>query len=149
MADAGEIPGLSASALSQAIATRRLAAAEVMAAFLDRIEAANPAINAIVSLRDRSDLMAEAEAADGSAARGWLHGLPVAVKDLVATKGLRTTYGSPLFRDFVPAADDLVAARLSLTANDADEKSLKKVFDQISRDVPVGQIGRASCRERV
>ena len=90
-----------------AVPTLKLAKAD-----LDRIEAANPAINAIVSLRDRSDLMAEAEAADGSAARGWLHGLPVAVKDLVATKGLRTTYGSPLFRDFVPAADDLVAARL-------------------------------------
>ncbi|MBS0564962.1 MAG: amidase [Proteobacteria bacterium] len=112
MADAGVIPDLSASALSQAIAARRLSVAEVMEAFLDRIEAINPAVNAIVSLRERSDLMAEALAADRSAARGWLHGLPVAVKDLVATKGLRTTYGSPLFRDFVPAADDLVAERL-------------------------------------
>jgi amidase len=56
--------------------------------------------------------MAEARAADRAPAQGWLHGLPFAVKDLVATKGLRTTWGSPLFADHVPAADGLVAARL-------------------------------------
>jgi amidase len=57
-------------------------------------------------------LMAEVRALDDVAPAGWLHGIPFPVKDLVATKGLRTTWGSPLYRDHVPARDDLVAARL-------------------------------------
>lgn len=108
-----DLTGLSAAALSARIAGRAVSAREVMAAFLDRIEAVNPKINAIVSLRPREELLAEAEAADRAGpARGWLHGMPLAVKDLVATKGIRTTYGSPLHADLVPEADDLVAARL-------------------------------------
>ncbi|HEX9858050.1 MAG TPA: amidase, partial [Paracoccaceae bacterium] len=103
---------LSASDLSRMIAAREVAPSEVMAAHLDRIAAVNPQINAIVSLRDREALMAEARAADDAPRAGWLHGLPLAVKDLVATKGLRTTYGSPLYADFVPATDDLLAARM-------------------------------------
>jgi amidase len=103
---------LSASDLSRMIATREVAPSEVMAAHLDRIQAVNPAVNAIVSLRDRDALMAEARAADDAVPQGWLHGLPLAVKDLCATKGLRTTWGSPLFADFVPSSDDLLAARM-------------------------------------
>ena len=94
------------------IRARQIAPSEVMAACLHRIGAVNGRVNAIVSLRDADALMAEARAADDEAPRGWLHGIPLAVKDLVATSGLRTTYGSPLFADFVPDADDLVAARL-------------------------------------
>ncbi len=85
---------------------------ELMAAVLDRIEAVNPAVNAIVTLRPRGELLAEAEASDRAGSGGPLRGLPIAVKDLVATKGMRTTWGSPLFADHVPAADDLVAARM-------------------------------------
>ncbi|MGV8984988.1 MAG: amidase [Cypionkella sp.] len=107
-----EIWQYSASALSRLIATRKLAPSEVMAAYLARIAALNPAVNAIVSLRDADDLMAQARAADDARASGWLHGLPFAVKDLCATKGLRTTWGSPLFKDFVPVKDDLLAARM-------------------------------------
>jgi amidase len=103
---------LSATALSAMIAARELSCAEVMSAHLDRIAAVNPGVNALVSLRDPDDLMAEARAADAAPRRGWLHGLPLAVKDLVATKGLRTTWGSPLFADHIPEADDLVAARM-------------------------------------
>ncbi|WP_347310291.1 amidase [Defluviimonas sp. SAOS-178_SWC] len=107
-----DLTGLSATELSDRIAGGAVSVRDVMSAFLDRIEAINPKINAIVSLRPRADLMAEAAAAERSERRGWLHGMPVAVKDLVATKGLRTTYGSPLHADFVPDTDDLVARRL-------------------------------------
>lgn len=83
-----------------------------MADHLARIATINPAVNAIISLRDPDDLMREARAADNAPCSGWLHGLPLAVKDLLATKGLRTTYGSPLFADHVPDADDLIVARM-------------------------------------
>jgi amidase len=102
----------SASELSAAIHARQVAPSEVMAAWLAQVEAANPAVNAVVSLRDPTSLMAEARALDDVIPAGWLHGIPFAVKDLVATKGLRTTWGSPLFADHVPVTDDLVAARL-------------------------------------
>ncbi len=102
----------SASTLSRMIAARQVAPSEVMAAHLDRIDAVNGAVNAVVSLRDRDGLMAEARAADDAEPKGWLHGIPMAVKDLCATKGLGTTWGSPLFADFVPAADDLMPARM-------------------------------------
>jgi amidase len=107
-----DITELSATALSQMIARRKVSPSEVMVAVLDRIDVVNPAVNAVVALRERDTLMAEARAADDAAATGWLHGIPFAVKDLVATKGIRTTWGSPLFADFVPEADDLLAARL-------------------------------------
>jgi amidase len=102
----------SASELARMIAARKLAPSEVMAAYLGRIAAVNPGLNAIVSLRDSDELMAQARAADDAKPAGWLHGLPFAVKDLCATKGLRTTWGSPLFADFVPVKDDLLAARM-------------------------------------
>ena len=102
----------SASDLARLIAARKTAPSEVMAAYLSRIAAVNPGINAIVSLRDQDALMAEARAADDATPKGWLHGLPFAVKDLCATKDLRTTWGSPLFKDFIPTKDDLLAARL-------------------------------------
>lgn len=103
---------MSASDLSRMIAARQVAPSEVMAAHLDRIAAVNGAVNAVISLRDREVLLAEARAADDAKPVSWLHGLPLAVKDLCATKGLRTTYGSPLFAEFVPAQDDLLAARM-------------------------------------
>lgn len=102
----------SASDLSRLIATRAIAPSEIMAACLSRIDAINPQINAVVSLRDRDSLLAEARDADDAPRRGWLHGVPMAVKDLCATKGLRTTWGSPLFAENVPQKDDLLAARL-------------------------------------
>lgn len=102
----------SATALSRLIASRKVSPSELMAAYLKRLPVPNAAINAIVSPRDPDELMSEARALDDRPPAGWLHGLPLAVKDLVAVRGLRTTYGSPLYRDHVPAADDLVAARL-------------------------------------
>ena len=102
--------------LAEMMARGEVSAVEVMEAHLDRIEAVNDKLIAVVSQRPREALMAEAREADAARiagrAAGPLHGLPIAVKDLVATKGLRTTMGSPLFADQVPEADGLVAKRL-------------------------------------
>lgn len=108
----GDLHDLSAATLLSALAAGDLSAEKVMAATLARIEAVNPKVNAVVSLRAHSDLMAEAAALDGQGYRGPLHGLPIAVKDLAQTKGLRTTWGSPLFAEHVPTADDPFVARL-------------------------------------
>lgn len=107
---------LSAVALSRAIETRTVSCREVMTAFLDRIDDVNPAVNAIVALQPRERLMAEADAHDAMLARGecrgWMHGFPLAVKDLAPTAGIRTTLGSPIFKDFTPKVDGLVVARM-------------------------------------
>ncbi|WP_284162757.1 amidase [Frigidibacter sp. SD6-1] len=101
----------SASDLMRLLRARKLSASDIMADYLDRIARLNPGINALVSLIDPDEAMRRARAADKEEPKGWMHGLPAAPKDLVATKGLRTTWGSPLFADHVPGADDLVAAR--------------------------------------
>ncbi|HAP78019.1 MAG TPA: amidase [Acidimicrobiaceae bacterium] len=107
---------LSAADLSMAIHRRDLSCREVMTAYLDRIAQVNPAVNAIVAMRDPDELLAEATAADHHLAHGrsygWMHGMPVAVKDLGATKGLRTTSGSRLLAEFVPAADCIMVERM-------------------------------------
>ncbi|MGV6812663.1 MAG: amidase [Brevirhabdus sp.] len=101
-----------AADLVQMVRERILSAEEVMAAFLDRIEAVNPGINAIVSLRERAELLEEARRADATPAAGALHGLPIAIKDLADTKGLRTTQGSPLYADHIPGKDSGMVARI-------------------------------------
>lgn len=104
-----------ARALAGAIRRRELSAREVVAWHLERIAEINPRLNAIVSLRPEAAL-AEAEAADRRAAAGEplapLHGLPIAIKDLEDTAGIRTTYGSLAFAEHVPDADSLLVARL-------------------------------------
>lgn len=85
---------------------------EVVTAFLDRTDATNDTLNAIVSRRDRDAILAEAAAADAATTRGPLHGLPMAPKDLSDTAGLRTTYGSPVFENHVPDVDSQLAAKL-------------------------------------
>ena len=104
-----------ATELALRIRRRELSATEVVGAHLARIDAVNPELNAIVTL-DREGALAAADEADRVLARGEptgvLHGLPIAVKDLEDTAGMRTTYGSPIFRDHVPAADTLLVTRL-------------------------------------
>lgn len=107
-----DLCGLSATALSRLIAGREVKPSEVMEATLARVAAVNGAVNAVVSMPDGDVLMDRARAADDAPRAGWLHGLPLAVKDLVAVKGIRTTWGSPLFADHVPVKDDLLAARM-------------------------------------
>jgi len=113
---ANDITELDAIALSRSIAARHVSCVELMNATLDRIERLNPEVNAIVSLRDRASLLAEARTRDDQIARGEvlgpLHGFPHAVKDLVLTAGIRTTFGSPLFRNFVPDHDSIMVERL-------------------------------------
>jgi amidase len=101
-----------ATEILRAMRAGEVSAQSVMEAFLDRIEKLNPIHNAIISLRPRDELMAEARAADATPAVGKLHGLPMAIKDLAMTKGLRTTYGSPIFAQNVPEEDDLFVARI-------------------------------------
>ena len=94
---------------------RELSAEELMTRFLDRIEAVNPTVNAIVTLVPEAAIEG-ARAADAALARGEppgpLHGLPIACKDLTLTRGIRTTFGSPIYRDFVPDEDELYVERL-------------------------------------
>jgi amidase len=101
--------------LARLIRARELSATELLAAVLARIDEANPAINAIVTLA-AEQASATAARLDTQAARGSfagpLHGLPIAVKDLAETAGIRTTFGSPLFASFVPDFDAPHVARL-------------------------------------
>jgi len=102
----------SAAQLLSDLSARRLSAAELMQATLDRIDQVNGMVNAIVALRDGDDLMAEARAMDAGPNRGPLHGLPIAVKDLVNVAGIVSSQGSPTLAGFVPDRDDLIAARM-------------------------------------
>ncbi|HJZ76600.1 MAG TPA: amidase, partial [Vicinamibacterales bacterium] len=106
---------LTAVEMARQLRARALSARDVMTAHLDRIAERNPRLNAIVTLA-ADCAMDAARQADESIARGAaigpLHGLPVAHKDLLLTRGMRTTFGSPLLRDFVPDQDALIVERL-------------------------------------
>ncbi|HEX4271041.1 MAG TPA: amidase [Rhizomicrobium sp.] len=111
-----DIVMMDARALAAAIRTRKLSSVEVMTAYLDHIAVHNPKVNAIVALQDRDTLLAQARERDAQVARGEimgpLHGLPHAVKDLQPVKGIVSTSGSPILKDFVPTADSLPVARM-------------------------------------
>jgi amidase len=107
---------LDATDLADRLRRREVSAREVTQAFLDRIEAMNPLVNAIVTLDAEGALRAAAEADQWLVAGddpGPLHGLPIAFKDTHETRGMRTTYGSPLFAEHVPDHDALCVARVS------------------------------------
>jgi amidase len=101
---------MEAGEIAARIRRRELSASEVLEAHLAQIERVNPAVNAIVTLvADRA--RARAEMLDRAEALGPLHGVPVLHKDLTDTAGVRTTYGSPLFRDHIPAVDAILVER--------------------------------------
>src|SRR5262249_5424348 len=106
---------MTATELAHRIRAGELSARDTMAAHLHQIERLNPCVNAIVSLLPER-AMDGARAADEALARGAsvgpLHGLPIAHKDLVLTKGIRTTYGSRIYKDFVPDEDALLVQRV-------------------------------------
>ena len=105
----------SAVELARSLRNREVSAREVLAAHLARIEATDPAINAIVTLEPERAL-AQARAADEALVRGEpvgpLHGLPIAHKDLADTAGVRTTYGSSIYADHVPERDEPFVVRV-------------------------------------
>ncbi len=102
--------------MAEMLRRRQVSAREVVSAHIARIEAVDPAINAIVT-RTFDTALDRAAAADEATARGsalgLLHGLPVAHKDLADTAGVRTTYGSPLFAAHVPQRDALIVQRMT------------------------------------
>ncbi|TYC98847.1 amidase [Arthrobacter echini] len=111
----GPLHELSAVGITGAIRRREISAREALDAHFERIDAVNGRINAVVT-EDREGATALAAAADAltasSAPLPPLHGLPMTHKDTHNTKGLRTTQGSVVFKDFVPTVDDLIIARL-------------------------------------
>jgi amidase len=106
---------MSAVEMARLIRAKKLSAREALAAHLTQIERVNPQVNAIVTLVPELASAAAAKA-DEMQARGErlgpLHGLPVAHKDLLDTRGIRTTFGSPLYKDHVPTEDDIVVERM-------------------------------------
>ncbi len=103
---------MSARGQLAALRAGELSCEELMRATLARIAEVNPAVNAIVSLREEERLVSEARAADRAGTGGPLHGLPMAVKDLADVAGLPGSMGSPLFAGQVAEADSLFVARL-------------------------------------
>jgi amidase len=97
--------------LARMLRLRKVSASELVKAFIARIERVNPKVNAIVTFLPEQALKA-AKAFDRKRPQGLLGGLPIAIKDVIATKGVRTTWGSPIYRDHVPAEDHLLAERL-------------------------------------
>ncbi|WP_372921041.1 amidase [Roseovarius sp.] len=107
-----EVLNLSARAQAARIASGEMSAEALMRATLERVGQVNGALNAIVSMRGEADLLDEARRADAGPARGVLHGLPVAVKDLSNAAGLATSKGSPTLAGQIAAQDDIHVARM-------------------------------------
>lgn len=111
-----DIPFLSAAELSRLMAAKEVSPVEVAEAYLERIESLDGKLRAYVTVTADAALeaakKAEQEIAQGNH-RGPMHGVPVAVKDQIYTKGIRTTGGSPVFKDFIPGEDATVITNLN------------------------------------
>ncbi len=111
-----EIVGFTASQLSAAIQQRQVSCVEVMQAYLRQIHRYNPVYNAIVSMADDDVLIRQAALADEALARGeyrgWMHGMPHAVKDLADVAGFPTSHGSPIYAGIVAEQDSLMIGRI-------------------------------------
>jgi amidase len=106
---------LSAVELRRRIGAKQISPVELLDACVERIENVNPAVNAVTAVcyeRAREEAKAAEKAVMRGEPLGLLHGLPTGIKDLDETGGLLTTYGSPLFRDFVPERDNAMVARV-------------------------------------
>ena len=105
----------SAGELVALVKSREITPVEILDAHLSAIDRINPKLNAIVTLV--ADQAREAAVKAGDAVMrgdtiGLLHGLPVGIKDITPTAGIRTTFGSPLFKDYVPTQDAEAVRRL-------------------------------------
>src|SRR6478735_6775618 len=110
-----ELLNLSAVELRRRIGTKEISPVELLDACIARIERINPAVNAVTAVcyeRARQEAKVAERAVMRGDALGLLHGLPAGIKDLDETGGLLTTYGSPLYRDFVPERDNAMVARV-------------------------------------
>jgi Asp-tRNA(Asn)/Glu-tRNA(Gln) amidotransferase A subunit family amidase len=135
-----DICWLSATELAEAIRQKKVSPVETVRRVLERIEAINPKINAFVTIT-RDAAMAEAERAEEAVMKGEqlgpLHGVPVSIKDLIFTKGVRTTMGSKLYQDFVPDEDAVLVTRLKeagaivLGKTNTPEFGLKMLTDNL------------------
>ncbi|MFD1508236.1 amidase [Lacimonas salitolerans] len=107
-----ELTDKSALELSSLLETRQISAVELMQATLDRIAAVNGTVNAVVSLGDADDLLTAARVADDAPRKGWLHGIPMAIKDMANVAGFPTSMGSPVMPTEPAKTDDLMVGRL-------------------------------------
>jgi aspartyl-tRNA(Asn)/glutamyl-tRNA(Gln) amidotransferase subunit A len=113
--DTTEVTGLTLAAVSEAIRRRELTSVEVTEACLARIDELNPSLNAFITVTAESALREAGQADDEISGGGWrgpLHGVPLALKDLCDTAGVRTTAGSAVYLDRVPEEDAEVVRRL-------------------------------------
>ena len=110
-----DVAFVSAAELAAQIRKRTVSPVEVMRDTLERIERSQPTLNAFITIAGDMAMAAarDAEVAIMQGAElGQLHGVPVAVKDLIPTAGIRTTWGSLIFKDHVPDHDSVAVARL-------------------------------------
>jgi amidase len=107
-----DLSRLSAVALRDLIRAGNASPVEVLDAHLRAIETYNPTFNAIVTLAEEQARAAAKAAGESDGAGRPLHGLPVVIKDVTLTRGIRTTFGSPLYKDFIPDEDAAVVERL-------------------------------------
>src|SRR5687767_5250577 len=115
MASNEELLSLSAVELRRRIGTKEISPVELTDACIERIEGINPAVNAVTAVcyeRARDEAKTAEKAALRGESLGLLHGLPTGIKDLDETGGLLTTYGSPLYKDFIPERDNAMVARV-------------------------------------
>lgn len=115
MSDKDTLLTQSAVELRRRIGTKEISPVELLEACIERIERLNPAVNAVTAVcyeRARKEAKAAEQAVLRGEHLGLLHGLPTGIKDLDETGGLLTTYGSPLYRDFVPERDNAMVARV-------------------------------------
>ncbi len=111
----GDLSRRSAVELANLVRRREITPGEILEAHLATIARLNPKFNAIVTLAEdqaRAAARSAAAAVTAGVPLGPIHGLPVVIKDITLTAGIRTTYGSPIYKDFVPTKDAAVVARL-------------------------------------
>jgi len=111
-----DLTDYSASGLSALIRSRKASCVEVMKAYLSRIHRYNPTYNAVISLVNEDELIKQAFLADQELVkniyRGWMHGMPHAIKDLAFAKGLKISMGSPIIAGSIASFDELFVSRI-------------------------------------